>query len=62
MYMHTHTHTHTQTDENIYKWYNLTEKKIFKKKKIPTYLPTSKILGRETANKQFFKDGPGKKI
>ena len=29
-----------------------------KKKKIPTYLPTSKMMGRSTANIQFFKDGP----
>ena len=29
----------------------------FKKKKIPTYLPTSKMMGRSTANIQFFKDG-----
>ena len=28
-----------------------------KKKKIPTYLPTSKMMGRSTANIQFFKDG-----
>ena len=28
-----------------------------KKKKIPTYLPTSKMMGRSTANLQFFKDG-----
>ena len=28
-----------------------------KKKKVPTYLPTSKNLSRFTANKQFFKDG-----
>ena len=27
------------------------------KKKIPTYLPTSKMMGRSTANIQFFKDG-----
>ena len=26
-------------------------------KKIPTYLPTSKMMGRSTANIQFFKDG-----
>ena len=30
-----------------------------KKKKIPTYLPTSKMMGRSTAKIQFFKDGPG---
>ena len=30
---------------------------IQKKKKIPTYLPTSKMMGRSTANIQFFKDG-----
>ena len=29
-----------------------------KKKKIPTYLPTSKMMGRSTANIHFFKDGP----
>ena len=29
-----------------------------KKKKIPTNLPTSKMMGRSTANIQFFKDGP----
>ena len=28
-----------------------------KKIKIPTYLPTSKMMGRSTANIQFFKDG-----
>ena len=28
-----------------------------KKKKMPTYLPTSKMMGRSTANIQFFKDG-----
>ena len=28
-----------------------------KKKKIPTYLPISKMMGRSTANIQFFKDG-----
>ena len=28
-----------------------------KKKKIPTYLPTSKMMGRSTANIHFFKDG-----
>ena len=28
-----------------------------KKKKIPTYLPTSKMMGRSTAIIQFFKDG-----
>ena len=33
------------------------KKKKFKKKKIPTYLPTQKNMGRVTANKQFFKDG-----
>ena len=32
-------------------------KKKKKKKKIPTYLPTSKMMGRSTANIQFFKDG-----
>ena len=32
-----------------------------KKKKIPTYLPTLKNLGRVTANKIFFKDGPAEK-
>ena len=31
---------------------------IKKKKKIPTYLPTSKMMGRSTANIQFFMDGP----
>ena len=30
---------------------------IQKKKKIPTYLPTSKMMGRSSANIQFFKDG-----
>ena len=30
---------------------------IQKKKKIPTYLPTSKMMGRSTANIQFFKNG-----
>ena len=30
---------------------------IQKKKKIPTYLPTSKMMGRSTANIHFFKDG-----
>ena len=30
-----------------------------KKKKIPTYLPTSKMMGRSTANIQFFKDSLG---
>ena len=29
-----------------------------RKKKIPTYLPTSKMMGRSTANIQCFKDGP----
>ena len=29
-----------------------------KKRKIPTYLPTSKMMGRSTANIHFFKDGP----
>ena len=32
---------------------------IQKKKKIPTYLPTSKMMGRSTANIHFFKDGLG---
>ena len=30
---------------------------LIQKKKIPTYLPTSKMMGRSTANIQFFKDG-----
>ena len=29
------------------------------KKKRPTYLPTKKIMGRGTANIEFFKDGLG---
>ena len=42
---------------DIYK--TLSCKSLFqKKKKIPTYLPTSKMMGRSTANIQFFKDGP----
>ena len=32
-------------------------KSFIQKKKIPTYLPTSKMMGRSTANIQFFKDG-----
>ena len=40
---------------DIYK--TLSCKSFIKKKKIPTYLPTSKMMGRSTANIQFFKDG-----
>ena len=29
-----------------------------KKKKRPTYLPKLKLMGRSTANKNIFKDGP----
>ena len=32
-------------------------KKICQKKFFPTYLPNQKLQGRDTANKQFFKDG-----
>ena len=42
---------------NIYKTLSC-KSFIQKKKKIPTYLPTSKMMGRSTANIQFFKDGP----
>ena len=46
----------TVLDTCIYK--TLSCKSIIqKKKKIPTYLPTSKMMGRSTANIQFFKDG-----
>ena len=41
---------------DIYKHY-LVSHSFKKKKKIPTYLPTSKMMGRSTANIQFFKDG-----
>ena len=40
---------------DIYK--TLSCKSFIQKKKIPTYLPTSKMMGRSTANIQFFKDG-----
>ena len=40
---------------DIYK--TLSCKSLIQKKKIPTYLPTSKMMGRSTANIQFFKDG-----
>ena len=33
------------------------KKKNMKNKIFPTYLPNQKIQGRDTANKQFFKDG-----
>ena len=43
---------------NIYiKHYLVSHSFKKKKKKIPTYLPTSKMMGRSTANIQFFKDG-----
>ena len=42
---------------NIYKTLSCKSFIQKKKKKIPTYLPTSKMMGRSTANIQFFKDG-----
>ena len=43
---------------DIYK--TLSCKSFIQKKKIPTYLPTSKMMGRSTANILFFKDGPNR--
>ena len=42
---------------DIYKTFSCKSLIHKKKKKIPTYLPTSKMTGRSTANIQFFKDG-----
>ena len=48
---------YTSTNIANYKDIFLVPKKKKKKKKRPTYLPTLKLMGRSTANKESFKDG-----
>ena len=45
---------------NMYKTYLVSHSSKKKKKKLPTYLPISQMMGRSTANIHIFKDGLNK--